>query len=481
MNLTRWIYDHSPIFWQNFMCTRAGAARLRQRYDTRFEERRAFYREAATWPRARIEAWQLEKLRELLRHAAEHVPFYRKRFEDAGFRADDVQSFADLARLPLLTKEQVRAAGRDLVARNYDSTRLIVSQSGGSTGLPMVCYHDAESLREIYACHWEYQRPGVNRSDPYATFQGMQLIPPRQVGPPYWRMNRAASQRLYSIFHLSERTIEAYIADLDRFRPVYMQGYANSLYLLARLAEEQNIRPVWAPKAVFSTSETLFPHYRETIQRVFRTKVWDAYSQDETCASITEYPCGYYHYDRAYGYIEFIELERHGNRVLAEIVCTGLLNKAWPLVRYRIGDVVEMEEAEQCSRCGRPGPIIYELRGRTGDVLITPSGRRFPHISLIVKNLHGVRQLQLVQNAIDEILIRFVPADDFNGAQDERLIRDSFAKAINEPIRWTLEAAPELSRTPMGKFPSIVNNIGRGLAHPGALTPGLTGERPTSP
>jgi phenylacetate-CoA ligase len=246
-------------------------------------------------------------------------------------------------------------------------------------------------------------------------------------------------QRLYSIFHLSEHTVAEYIRDLDRWRPVYMAGYATSLYLLARLAQEQAIVPQHAPKAVFATSEQLLPSYRHTIETVFRTRVWDAYSQDETCASITEYDCGFCHCDHAYGYVEFEDRQQEGKHRVAEIICTGFLNKAWPLLRYRVGDFVEYEPVDQCPRCGRAGPLIHEIRGRTGDVVITEGGRCIPHISLIVKDLHGIRQLQLVQDGLNRVRIRFVPADDFNEQQDRKMIRAVFHRAINEPIDFQLE------------------------------------------
>jgi len=195
------------------------------------------------------------------------------------------------------------------------------------------------------------------------------------------------------------------------------------------------------------------------IEKVFRTRVWDAYSQDETCASISEYECGCYHIDHVYGYVELIDIESTGNRRVAEIVCTGLLNNAWPLIRYRVGDRVEYEIVDCCPKCGRIGPIIHEIRGRTGDVLVTPSGRFYPHISLIVNRLHGVRQVQLVQKAVDKIIIRFVPSEEFLDLEDEKKMLDSFSKAVGEPISWSLEKVNEIPRTAGGKFRSIISEI----------------------
>jgi hypothetical protein len=90
-------------------------------------------------------------------------------------------------------------------------------------------------------------------------------------------------------------------------------------------------------------------------------------------------------------------------------------------------------------------------------VLLLPSGRRFPHISLIVKNLRGIRQVQCVQHAVDRVTIRFVPNEDFRGAADVEHMTRSFAKAVNETVSWQTEAVSEIPRTVGGKFMSIVS------------------------
>ena len=459
-DISRWVYDRMPIAVQNAMCSVAGRRRNRTRYGPDFQSRVAFFQEAGRWPRARAEAYQLGQLRELAAYAYANVPYYRARFDAVGLKPEAIRALADFARLPMITKDEVRREGTNLIGQGVPVRSLVVSHSGGSTGMPLTCYHDRATIREVYAAFWAYHRPGVTPADPYATFAGMALVPPRQKGPPWWRMNRAMHQRLYSIFHLSEETVADYIADLDRYEPVYLAGYANSLYLLAALARERGLRPRARPRAVFSTSEQLLPEYRRTIEEVFAARVWDAYSQDEACASISEYECGHYHYDRAYGYIEFLDVEPCGNgRRLAEIVCTGLLGKAWPLLRYRVGDLVEYEDVESCPGCGRAGPVIHAIRGRTGDALVLPSGRRFPHISLIVKSLHGVRQVQLCQDRREAVTIRYVASDDFAAPADEAAMVAAFRRAAGEDVQWRAERMASIPRTRAGKFLSIICNV----------------------
>lgn len=441
------------------MCTVAGRKRVKQRYDKDFNKRRAFFRDIGMWPYQKIRAYQLDKLKEMAKHAYENVSYYKSSFDRAGFKPEEVNEFEDWKRIPIITKDDIRAAGKSLIASNYSRKKIISTCTAGTSGIPLTSYHTHESLADVYACFWEYHRPGVEPEDRYATFHGLNLVPARQKAGPYWRINKAMNQRLYSIFHMSEKTIGDYIADLDAYKPAYLAGYSFSLYLLAKLTEESSIVPKWSPKAVFTTSEQLLDVYRDTIERVFRTKVWDAYSQDEICGSISEYECGYYHYDHAYGYMEFDDIETRGDRRIGDIICTGFLNKSWPLLRYKIGDLVEYEPVDTCPGCGRAGPIIHKIHGRLADALVLPSGKYYPYICKILRKMENIREVQLVQKQVDKVIIKYVPTEQFCTAKGERTILEAFENAIDEPIDWSLEKVDEIQKSRSGKNKLVINEI----------------------
>src|ERR1051325_693524 len=79
-----------------------------------------FLTRTQSWPLPKREAWVLEKLKRTLVRAYEGTPFYRERFQKAGFNPQrDFQSRADLARLPVLTKEDVRAHHEQMIDRRF--------------------------------------------------------------------------------------------------------------------------------------------------------------------------------------------------------------------------------------------------------------------------------------------------------------------------------------------------------------------------
>jgi phenylacetate-CoA ligase len=90
-----------------------------------------------------LEARALAKLRPLLAHAHAHVPYYRELFERAGISPDHIRTVADLARLPVSGKAELRASfPARVVADNLPARRRRPGSTSGSTGLPFRYYQD---------------------------------------------------------------------------------------------------------------------------------------------------------------------------------------------------------------------------------------------------------------------------------------------------------------------------------------------------
>ena len=90
-------------------------------------------------------ALQTRRLRQLLLHAYQNSPFYRQRFLQTGLTPDDIQNSSDLARLPALSKDELRANTDSLIAANYRRSDLIARSTGGSTGVPTKFDYDRAS------------------------------------------------------------------------------------------------------------------------------------------------------------------------------------------------------------------------------------------------------------------------------------------------------------------------------------------------
>src|SRR5687768_14363962 len=104
--------------------------------------------------REQIVAFQERRLRELVHHAYERVPYYHRLFDDARIKPADIRTIADLHLIPITTKETLRALARDeRLARGVNRSRLIKHESNGSTGIPMTVFRQRSESIALAAVH----------------------------------------------------------------------------------------------------------------------------------------------------------------------------------------------------------------------------------------------------------------------------------------------------------------------------------------
>lgn len=460
------LYDRSPVWVQNELCTLWGRRLERERYGAHYDRLAAGWAERGTWSEERLREYQRERLAGLIAHAGANVPYYAERWRAAGVTPADFRELEDLPRFPDTTKDDVFDAGERMISVTEKPETLVMLTSGGTTGQPVRLWRTREELQAHYSAFWDRMRKGFRRGERYASFQGKEVVPPTQKGPPFWRDNRAAGQRLYSMRHLSPAKIVHYARDLEKTAFAYYQGYANFMALIAEYMVEHGIEPRVPPRAVFSTSDQLSAKVRKLLETAWKTRVWDDYGQAECASLIGECDHGNRHEHLDYGYTEFLPVGEENGLVIAEMVVTGLFTRTMPLIRYRVGDHVLVEPGARCP-CGRPGQVIKAIRGRTSEFIVTPDGRRYPTVTHFVDLLRNVRRTQVLQERVNEITVRVIPLEGFSDA-DARHAADLFATRIGGGIRVRIEKVAELERMPNGKLLNIINRTPG--YYPGLLT-----------
>ncbi len=454
--LTRCLYDHSPIFLQNMYVSVYGLRKRRQRYGGTFRRWNAFFRESAGWSLDELRAYQDEKVREVIRNAYDHVPFHRRRMQERGLTPDDVRGVADLPKLPFLEKADLRDAGDQMLSDAVPAKERLSALTSGSTGLPLMIHWTRDCVQREYGFHWARRRPGVRRGESYASFTGLQLVRAASMKPPFWRHNHAANQTCYSIFHVSPETIPLYLEEMQRRRHIWYEGYPSVVAILARYVLDRGIDWPCPPRAMFTEAEQLLPEHRDWIEQGFTTHIYNQYGQNEMASSATQYECGHMHYDMDYGVIEFLPVEEESGTV-AEMVCTAFDNHAFPLIRYRIGDLALLpDEPVACDV--HASPILLDVYGRTGHTLVSRDGRLIRNISVIVKRCDNVQMVQCIQEEPGRVEVRVLRGEGYSDADEQNLL-SQFRRKMGEMDFDLLyvSSEEEFERTRRGKFLSIVS------------------------
>jgi phenylacetate-CoA ligase len=459
LSLVQWVYRNSPVFLQNGLVSLYGALQRWERTTPRF--RRIFSELQTTEKMSLRELEDLQNglLQRLIRHVYDNVPYYRRIFKERGLKPSDIQTPVDLYKLPLLTKQQVRASWDELRAVGIPRHKVRVARTGGTTGIPLSLLLDKECLVFDHALvlrHWSWAgyRPGAR----VAILRGLPLVSPEQKSCLYWRVDYLDNRLYMSSFHLSAETFSDYVNKLFEWRPDFIAAYPSSLFLLARFMQRQNVRiPV---RAVFTSSEVLTGYERAVIEDRFECRVWDRYGTGERLVVTQQCEFGNYHQNVEFGVLQVDaplgKPARSGEK--GALVLTGLRNFAMPLIRYVIEDVGSIQVGN-CP-CGRQLPLCGPVEGRKDDIIVTAEGRLMPRAGLdqIHEYVKNVERCQLVQRRVGEVILRVQSQPGFERGEREVLMRE-LRKRIGASTRVILEEVEKLELTPTGKERFIVSEV----------------------
>jgi phenylacetate-CoA ligase len=394
------------------------------------------------WSIDRMGAYQDEKLREILTICSRDVPYYVDLFRRERLDPDRLTPRELLMRIPPLEKSEVRQDPERF--RNQTTHRLLLRKAytSGTTGASLLCWRDLDSINFENATIWRQRRwAGVGFADRRVTLRWELPVPTSQTSPPYWRYDAAQRDLIMSTYHLGPRSAPDYAAALTAFSPQALEGYPSALALLARLFRELGIES-FPVRAIITTAETLLDSQREIIEEVFGATVFDHYGSAERSAKIFACEQGTYHVQPDYSIVEFVD---------DEIVGTPLFNRAFPLLRYRSGDLAIPAPTTACS-CGRlTFPVVKEIRGRRDSYVVTPEGRVIGHLGHIYEEVEHVMEGQIVQESEDRIVLRVVRESGYR-PDDEALLLKQARQHLGPAMDIQVAYVEKIPRTARGKL-----------------------------
>src|SRR6266498_3704537 len=200
----------------------------------------AFLKESEYWDKERLEAFQFEQLKRLLRHAAQKVPYYREVFADYGFDPEKMQDRDDLKVLPYLTKETVRDRMDDFIADGVSTDGLLKTTTSGSTGIPLTIYTDREA-REIFGAYlWNLLgRVGFDPKKKVVVFQWKEITNGRQRDADFLRYGNKLVLSAKNVHLGGVEWMQKYYEMIAGFGPEFISGYATILFAVALFMRER--------------------------------------------------------------------------------------------------------------------------------------------------------------------------------------------------------------------------------------------------
>ena len=412
--------------------------------------------------RETIKEIQWQKLKKILHHAYQNSSFYRRKYDEAGINPENIKSFSDFLKIPILSKSEIIRNSEEIYVPFMD--KYVPFLTSGSTGNPLRGYRDK-------ACN-EFMRAGGMRSNIWAGYDMGERIyclygnPEKELKG--WKKLRSKIRRKFlyrtevlNLLKLTEQSMLDFAKKMRKKPPSLLWGHAHALYQLALFYEKKQILDI-RPKGMYSAGMVLHDWEKKKIEEIFQCKLQDRYGCEELGLIATECKAQQgLHINTDVHYVEFLDPD--GNPVApgerGSIVITDLTNYVMPFIRYKIEDI-GIPSDEYCT-CGITQPLIKKIEGRIADFIITPQHELVSGISLtdhFAGQIPGVAQMQIIQNKIDVLNLKVVKNEDFgNGSMEKisHMVEDFFGKEMKFEIDFVEEIPKEAS----GKFRFTICNL----------------------
>ncbi len=402
-----------------------------------------FNKEIETMPEKKMKELQLERLRWSVNHAYANVPFYKKKFDGAGFHPDQLKSLDDMRRIPFLTKQDMRDNyPYGLFAVPMNKVVRVHASSGTTGNSTVVGYtkNDVNVFAEVVAR--SLASYGVSDNDIIQVAYGYGLFTgglglhygSEKLGSLTVPISGGNTPRQLMLFKDFGTTVLA-------CTPSYALNIADHI--------EKNLpgfdfTSIKLRVGVFG-AEPWSEAMRLEIEKRLKIDAYDIYGLSEVIGPGVSCECSQksgLHVQEDHFYVEIIDPETgevlpEGSK--GEIVYTSLTKEAFPGIRYRSRDITRLYH-DSC-KCGRTLVKMDKVSGRSDDMLIIRGVNVFPsQIETILMQAEGIEpHYQIIvdrKGSMDDIEVMVEVNEKI--FSDEIKVLNTLSKNISDRFRSVL-------------------------------------------
>jgi phenylacetate-CoA ligase len=398
------------------------------------------------WDREKQAAYIQSRLEQTLQAAA-RISFYAERFE-----GDPCAS--EFGRLPILQRADVPLLNHAVRSAFPAKTKYSSDCSSGSTGMPVEFLFDQSHQASRFAARARYLRE--NRWNPARS--NVWLI---YTGAYTGSEDRNLIQtHLMPLNHFLPipTDFRRLALEVGRFDPAFLYAYPSFLEALMDALQQTGVR-LRSLQRIFCGSEVLNDHVRSRARSLFGVDISDNYGSTEAFIA-WQCPSGKYHINSEHVFVEIVDEQGAPSPAgeMGRVLVTTLQNNLMPLVRYEIGDYA-VASVEQC-QCGRTLPTLDRVVGRSVNLFRLRGGQLLSPWILMgaVRDRIEVKQFQVVQQAIDQFLVKVV-ADKMVSPDQKESLQADFSRFIGYEVNVLVEQVAEIPRTTGGKFMTTISEL----------------------
>ena len=391
-------------------------------------------------------------------------PFYFKKMDYDKYTLENMLNFASkhtkyyskfgsyLENYPILTKDIIRKEFENLKSDELHKRKWFLNTSGGSTGEPVRFIQDMEFryLQRVLA-YEQKSWTGYGFGEFMIKLWGNEKeILSDKKNYKAMLLDWVKNVKFLNSYRLTPELIKEYLIFIKNHPPKLLLTYIQSIYQVAKYIKDNNLD---APKlnAIMTTAGTLYPNQKRLLEEVFNTKVYNRYGSREVgniaCSKGDEEL-----YISKYIFVEVLkengEISTNGK---GELLITTLTNFAMPLIRYKIGDVGEIETKQNLQ-------ILKKLYGRDVDMFKTKDGSFIDgeYFSDLFYFMEWVYKYQVIQKDYDHIVVKIATKEPNKG--DLEHIENGIKKIMGK-CRVDFEIVDDIPQLSSGKFRYTISEL----------------------
>lgn len=404
-----------------------------------------FLKKSESWSREQLEAYQLEKLKELLVFSYKCSAFYKEKFDVSNFSVSEIKTLKDLNKIPVTLKQDLINNNKE-IQTSYIFKKVMRATTSGSTGESLVFDREEEADSFNRASIFRgYSWHGVKPWDKNGYFWGFNFSKTEIIKTKVLDF----LQNRFRVFSYEQKYFESFVKKLHKSK--YVHGYSSMIFQTAKLINERNLKKPLGLKMIKGTSEKIFENYQEEVNKAFGLKIISEYGAAESGIIAFECPEGNMHINMEGVIVEEVE---------NEILVTNLQMKSFPVIRYKLGDYISLAPREFKCKCGRNHRVLKEVTGRVG-ANVYGKENIYPSLYFyyIFKNLLKTHQLKLNYQVIQNLkgILEFRIEQEIS-SKEFILLDKEIKKYFKEDMICRIEVRANFIKG-NGKFKSFISNI----------------------
>jgi phenylacetate-CoA ligase len=441
------LYNILPHFIQNLLISLFNILAYKKRYGGNYKKYLQKINKNSSLSKIELEKIQQQKYNETVLNAINNSLFYNKAYSNI----KDANDIINITKLPILTKEMLRQN----IEKINTIDKGVNSKTGGTTGKSLEVLFTLDNIQERFAFTENFRfQYGYSLGKKTAWFSGKDILTKTDIRKNrFWKTDYWYKVRYYSTFHAKESYLQYYVQNLIKFNPEYIVGFPSSILEIAKYGILKGYQfPIGSLKAIFPTAETITAESRHCIESFFKTNMYDQYASSEGAPFIFECNNHNLHLELQSGVFEVLDKNNQPSKS-GKLIVTSFTTKGTPLIRYDIGDSIELSDTK-CN-CGNNNPVVKSILGRVDDYIYSSENGKIylGNISNTIKNT------KVIQNSINTIHIKAIIDKKVYSKNIETIFIENWRKRIGSQINIDIEYVEFIPNEKSGKYSFVKNNI----------------------